>query len=92
MTAVPRRAYRLVLDLEADSWDELVSTVDRIGLELVQQPQREGTEITSGGYASGYHMEISHRAGQTGDRYRHELMQWCDERRAARRAREGESV
>lgn len=83
----PRRAYRLVLDLEADDYDELLKALDQIGLDLSLHPKREGGEITSGGYSSGWHMEIAHQSRQNGGRYRRELMQWCDRRREERRAR-----
>ena len=81
---VPRRAYRLVLDLEADDYAELLNAIDGISLLLSREPRHDGAEITSGGVASGWHLEITRDARQTPDGYRRELTAWCDERRAAR--------
>jgi hypothetical protein len=83
-TEVPRRKYRLVMDLEADDYAELLLALDDIGVQLSIDTRLDGAEITSGGYASGWHLEITHREQQTPEGYRRELTQWCDARRAER--------
>ena len=84
MTDVPRRAYRLVLDLEADDFLGLCHALESIVLQLEREPRLDGAEITSGGYSDGWHMEITHNDGQTPDGYRKQLTEWCDARRVAR--------
>jgi len=86
----PRRAYRLVIDLEADDYAELLNAFDSIAIQLVGEQRRDGAEITSGGYGSSWHLELAHNNSQTGDRYRRELTEWCDRRREERRARREE--
>jgi hypothetical protein len=74
-----------VLDLEADTYDELLNALDGIGVKLATERREHGAEVTSGGWASGWHFEITRNDGQTGDRYRRELTEWCDRRREERR-------
>jgi hypothetical protein len=74
----------LVLDLEADDFAEICRALDEISSLLEREPRMNGAEITSGGYGSGWHLEITHNEGQTPDGYRKQLSEWADARRAAR--------
>lgn len=72
MTHVPHRAYRLTLELEADSLRHLASAL----FNLATDAEREelSTSRVSGGYSSGYVMSLDHNEAQTGDKYRAELL------------------
>lgn len=82
---VPHRRLRFLLDLEADSLDELNNALRNIGHSLLLDEQ-EVREVDSGGWASGYHLELTCDEQMDGDTYRSRLREWADDRRAKRRA------
>lgn len=80
---LPRRRLRLLLDLQADSLDELEAALTNIGRDLLIE-DREERETDSGGWASGYHLELTCDEDIDGDTYRSRLREWADDRRAKR--------
>lgn len=81
-TAIPHRRYRLVLDLEADTLDDLFRELHIIA----NDGEREGlpSQCTSGGFNAGYEL----RLGDQGDHVTHDsfidsLSEWMESRRAA---------
>lgn len=82
---VPRRRLRLLLDLQADSLEELATALTNIGRDLLIE-DREEREKDSGGWASGYHLELTCDEQMDGDTYRSRLREWADDRRAKRAA------
>ncbi|WP_020580178.1 hypothetical protein [Actinopolymorpha alba] len=84
---IPHRRHRLTLDLEADTLDELWHEMHAIA-DRLDREQREHAEITSGGYASGYHLRLQTDPAVTGDLYHASLAEWSKKDRAARRGEE----
>lgn len=80
---VPHRRLKLSLDLEADDLGELTSALENIIIDLRIQG-RDIRDVTSGGYGSGFHLELSCDPDMTGDQYRVLLSQWRESRRAER--------
>lgn len=78
----PRRRLRLVLELDADDLDEVVAALGNIACSLVGGGEER--QVTSGGWASGYHLTLTSDPEQTGDRYREQLSAWSAARRAER--------
>ena len=72
----PRRRWRLVLDLEADDLDGLFDVLTMIDFDI-----RGEVREWSGGWGSGYHVELIENAGQTHDGYFDELETWIAARR-----------
>jgi hypothetical protein len=62
----PHRAVRLVLDLEADTREDLLSALRQIGIEIAMGQLTKGV---SGGYSSGYSYEYTESASPTHDQY-----------------------
>lgn len=75
MSTAPHRAYRLKLDLEADTIDALESALRNIGLRAVMG---ELTSGVSGGVDSGHVYELTHDPTMTAERYQHELRDYVD--------------
>lgn len=88
----PKRRLRLVLDLGADDLEGVYRALRCIADDL----SIEGLErriVESGGYSSGYHLDLSVTdETMTGDRFREELSAWSKARRDARAAPKSEPV
>lgn len=78
-----RRRVRMVLDLHADDWDELTAALDGVQVRIAEAKMRgEATVgITSGGYSSGFRLDIDEDESVTGDSYRAALKAYCEGRR-----------
>lgn len=75
--APPRRRFRLVLDLHADNRDEL----DRVLTSLSFAVHDDSvTERTSGGFSSGYHLELDEDPAVDHTSYVQALAAWHQER------------
>ena len=80
----PRRRLRLVLDLDADDLGEMAAALHRIANDVDLGEVDEGTHsISSGGWATGYQLNLTCDPAQTGDRYREQLSRWSIDRRQA---------
>lgn len=95
MNAPDHRKYELALTLNADSLDEIERVFSQIVLDcIVEHDSLSGSgkivDTHSGGWSSGYSLQITHDPDMTGDRYRDELKEWNSEQIAARRASEGD--
>lgn len=81
---VPRRRYRLVLDLEADTIDALSSALTSIDFEMSHPDGPVTMESTSGGYSSGWHYELTDIGPErTNAEYIKLLTRWRVKRREA---------
>lgn len=78
---IPRRRFRLVLDLHADSLDELSIALRSIDFSVTAEGS---TNSTSGGCGSGWHYEVTEDAGMTPEKYRADLDAWIAADRAER--------
>lgn len=76
---LPRRRYRLVLDLHADDLNALCHAL----LSLAFDIEHDGITVrTSGGYSDGSQAELTdYGPGVTHDRYIAELDEWWRQRR-----------
>lgn len=68
--SAPVRACRLVLDLQADSREDLLRTLEDIVCRI---DRKEMTTGCSGGYNSGYTHEYTENAGPSHDEYAQQL-------------------
>lgn len=83
--APPNRRLRLELDLSADDLDEMAGALRRLANDIdAGELDEETHEITSGGYATGYHLKLTCDPDQTGDRFREQLHEWSARRREVR--------
>lgn len=85
----PRRRHQLSLTLEADDVDSLLASLRAIEHDLLIKERdhdwKHPVEITSGGYDSGWHLNITTDLTVTGDAYRDSLKTWHNAVKAARR-------
>lgn len=85
---IPHRRHQLTLKLEADDIPSLLSAIAAIEYDLiVKEAEHDWThpvEITSGGYDSGWHLNITSDLSIEGDAYRASLKAWSAANRAAR--------
>lgn len=65
-TAAPRRACRLVLDLEGDDRDAIIRALENIILSIDREEMNSGA---SGGYDSGYTYTYTESDRPTHDEY-----------------------
>lgn len=70
----PRRRHRLVLDLHADTLDDLSSALTNIDLAIRSRPDLIAS--TGGGTNSGVHWELTTDEAVTHDTYLAELTAW----------------
>lgn len=88
--AIPHRRHQLTLQLEGDDIEALLSSLRAIEHDLLIKQRdhdwNHPVEITSGGYDSGWHLNITSDLTTDGDAYRASLKDWSDRRRAERRA------
>ncbi len=79
MTETPRRACRFVLDLEADTRDDLATAL----FNLASRMERgELTQGVSGGYSSGYVYELSESDRPTHTEWAQNLRTYLDGKKA----------
>ncbi len=83
---IPHRRYRLVLDLHADSLDELSIALRSIDFSVTADGSRN---CTTGGCGSGWHYEVTEDAAMTPEKYRADLDAWIAAERAAKEERRG---
>ena len=70
----PQRRFRLVLDLDADTRDDLDAALTSLSFAVNDETL---TQRTSGGYDYGYHVEVIDRGEDvTHDSYVQELARW----------------
>lgn len=70
MSDYPQRRLRLNLDLGADDLRHLAEALRTIAIDL-ELTNREERTVTSGGWSSGYHLELVLTDPEmTGDKYR----------------------
>ena len=74
----PVRRFRLKLDLQADGMEELARVVDGVLYRVYESIDtgRALTKVTSGGVASGFHLELTEQDDMTSEKYRKELDAW----------------
>lgn len=78
----PKRRNQLALELQADSWKDILSTMRHILFALESEPENELRTISSGGYNSGYTLQSTVDEEMTHDIFVENLEQWIQERRA----------
>lgn len=69
MSEFLHRRHRVVIDLEADDFDELYDSLTRIA-DSIYREQLDQRELTSGGPGSGYHFTLTTDREMTAERYR----------------------
>lgn len=79
-SSIPRRRYRLVLDLHADSLDELSIALRSIDFSVTAEGS---TNSTSGGCGSGWHYEVTEDVSMTPEKYRADLDAWVAKEKAS---------
>ena len=88
MRVLARYGRELSLTLEADDLDSLLHAFRAIEHDLLLKERdhdwTQPVEITSGGYDSGWHLEVTSDLTITGDAYRASLKTWSAADRAAR--------
>ena len=75
MADAPKRACRFVLDLEADTRDDLATALYNIASQL---ERGELTKGVSGGYSSGFIYELVENDGPTHDEWARNLRAYLD--------------
>lgn len=80
MADAPHRRLQVALDLEAEDLHSLAGALMDIALDL-ELVGAERREVTSGGWAAGYHLTLDCDEDQDGDRYRVQLNDWIEARR-----------
>jgi hypothetical protein len=77
---IPHRRHQLVLKLEADDMDAMLSALRAIEHDLLLKERdhdwNHPVDITSGGTDSGWHLTIDSDLTITSDAYRTSLMDW----------------
>lgn len=78
---LPHRRHRLVLDLHADSIEDICRALSSLAFDIEQ----DGLTVrTSGGYSDGYHVELTDYGPTfTHERYIAELDEWRRRREAS---------
>ena len=89
MSAPPKRACRLVLDLEADTRDDLASAIYNLAIQL---ERGELTQGVSGGYSSGYIYELSENEHPKHSEWAAQLRAYIESRDNERKARAAASL
>lgn len=81
----PERRYRLKLDLEADSLDELGRALGQLETDIAIGDLKVTPDRASGGVTYGYHLELTEpHPGRTPEEYRDLLAAWSREQRRLR--------
>jgi hypothetical protein len=76
----PKRACRFILDLEADTRQDIVNAL----ISMAHQIERdEMTQGVSGGYSSGYIYELSESDRPTHTEWAEKLRAYLDDKKAA---------
>lgn len=75
MVEAPKRACRFVLDLEADTRDDLATALYNIASQI---ERGELTQGVSGGYSSGYIYELSENDRPTHTEWAKQLRAYLD--------------
>lgn len=83
MSETPHRRHRFVLDLEADSLDEVSTTLEQIVTSIALGDIDGDSFRTSGGVHSGYTIAVSTDQDQTHARYFELVTSWLAERKTA---------
>jgi hypothetical protein len=74
---VPERRYRLKLDLQADSLDELGRALGQLETDLAIGDLKVTPDRASGGVTYGYHLELTEpHPGRTHEEYADLLDAW----------------
>lgn len=81
MAEAPKRACRLVLDMEADTRRDLADALYNMASQL---ERGELTRGVSGGYSSGYVYELTESDHPTHDEWAKNLRAYLAERKAAK--------
>lgn len=80
MADAPRRACRFVLDLEADTRDDIAAALYNMASQI---ERGEMTQGVSGGYSSGYIYELSESDHPTHTEWAESLRAYLDDKKAA---------
>lgn len=83
VTEPPHRRLQLKLSMGADTLDDLCAALYQL-TDFLAIEDDETREVTSGGYTSGHHFTLTCDPDMDGDRFRAELAEWSERRRAAR--------
>lgn len=66
----PRRAWRIELDLQADSYEELCRALEQVALDLLLNPDDQASRrMCTGGCARGWTAHVTHEPEWDHDRY-----------------------